>query len=74
MKNWIAVWKLFKLQLIIKGRTHSIVSKNFDLSENIQISSGYVDLGSVWDPCESCVISIGMCVSGFLYVHYHQLH
>lgn len=57
----------------MKGRTDPIVSKDFDLSENIQISSGYVDLGSVWDPCK-CLCHFHGYVSGFFYVHYHQLH
>lgn len=61
MKNWVAVWKLFKLQLIFQGRTDHRVYKAYNLSESIQISSGYVGLGSIWDPCNCCVISIGMC-------------
>lgn len=66
MKNWVAVWKLFKLQLINQGRTDPIVSKDYNLSESIQNSSGYIDLGSTWDPCKCCVISVGMCQgSGF---------
>lgn len=44
MKNWVAAWKLFKLHLIIQGRTDLIVYKAYNLSESIQISSGYSDL------------------------------